>query len=83
MWLSGIIAITNSVGDSASPRDIPLLIFASAKLFSPAVNSTVQIFMVFSINYMIRFDNLSILRQFIIQICRIMTYLFVVNPGQS
>ena len=40
MYLSGIIVITNNIGDSASPWNIPLWIFASAQLFSPAVNST-------------------------------------------
>ena len=34
MWLSGIIAIMNSNGDSASPWKIPLWAFASAKLLS-------------------------------------------------
>ena len=33
MWLTGIIAITNSNGDSASPWNISLWIFAWAKLF--------------------------------------------------
>ena len=40
MWLSGIIAITNSNGDSASPWKIPLWIFPSAQLFHLSVNST-------------------------------------------
>ena len=35
MWLSGIIAIMNSNGDSASPWNIPLWNFASAKLLPP------------------------------------------------
>ena len=43
------VAIINSNGDSASPWNIPFLIFASEKLFPPAVNSTLQVFMVFSI----------------------------------
>ena len=34
MWVSGIIAIMNSRGGSASPWKIPLWIFVSAKLFS-------------------------------------------------
>ena len=66
MWLSGIIAIINS--DSASPENIPLWIFASAKLFAPAVNSIQQVFMVFSIKFITSSDILYILRQFIIQL---------------
>ena len=40
MWLSETIAITNNNGDRASPWKIPLWIYASIKLFSPAVIST-------------------------------------------
>ena len=52
IWLSGIIAIMNSNGDSASPCNIPLWIFASPKLFPPAIDSSLQVFMVFSIKFM-------------------------------
>ena len=69
MWLSGIITIMNSNSDSASPWNIPLWTFASAKLLPSAVNSTSQVFMVFSIKFMISSDILYILRQFIIQVC--------------
>ena len=48
MLLSGIISIINSNGDSVSPWNTHW-IFASAKLFPPAVNFTFQVFMVFSI----------------------------------
>ena len=34
IWLRGIMAIMNSKGDSASPWEIPLWIFVSAKVFS-------------------------------------------------
>ena len=40
MWLSGIIAITNSNGDITSLWKIPLCIFTSAQHFSPAICST-------------------------------------------
>ena len=53
IWLSGIMAIMNSKGDSASPWKIPLWIFVSAKLLPPAVNSTLQAVMVFSMKFMI------------------------------
>ena len=65
MWLSGIIAITNRKGDSASPWNILLWIFASDMLFPLAVSSTLQIL----INFLTSFDILYILRQFIIQLC--------------
>ena len=52
IWFSGIIAITNSNNDSASPWKIRLWIFTSVKLFPPAVSSTLQFCMVFSINFM-------------------------------
>ena len=51
MWLSGIMAIMNSNSDSASPWKIPLWSFASAKLFPPAVNFILQIFMVYYYYY--------------------------------
>ena len=82
MWLSGIIAITNSNVDNASPWKIPHWIFPSVKLFPPAVNSTFQFFMVFAINFV----NLSyifyILRQSITQLCGIISYSFLLTiPG--
>ena len=61
MWLSGIIAIINSESDSTSPWNITLWIFASAKLYSSAVNSTLQVFTVFSIMFMTSSNILYIL----------------------
>ena len=49
---------------SASPWKIPLWIFISAKLLPPAVSSTLQVFMVFSIKFMTSCDILYILRQY-------------------
>ena len=69
MWLSGIIAITNSNGDSASPSNIPLWTFASGKLFPSAVNSTLQVFMVFLIKFTISSDIYVHLETFITQLC--------------
>ena len=40
IWLSGMMAITKSNGESASPWNMPLWIFTSAKLCPPAVNSS-------------------------------------------
>ena len=68
MWLSGIIAITNSNGDSASPWNMPLWIFTSAKIFPSAVNSTLQVSVFFSINFMTSSGILYILRQCNIQL---------------
>ena len=62
MWLSGIMAIMNSKSDSAFPWKIPLWIFASTKLLPPAVSSTLQVFMDFSIKFMTSCDILHILR---------------------
>ena len=78
-WLSGIIAITNSNGDSTSPWNIHLWIFASAKLFSPAVNSTLQVFMVFWRKFMTSSDILHILRQVIIQLFGDISYAFLLS----
>ena len=50
MWLSHIMAITNINGDTASPWNTFLWIFTSVNLFLPAINSTFQVCMVFSIN---------------------------------
>ena len=52
MRLSGIIAITNSNGDRASPWKI-FQIFTSIKLFPPTDCSTLQFSMVFSVNFVI------------------------------
>ena len=62
MWLSNIMAITNCNGDSASPWNMPLWIFTSAKLCPPPVNSTLQVCRVFSINCMTWSGILYILR---------------------
>ena len=51
MWESGIIAIPNSNGDSASLWNMFLWNFTSAKLLAPAVDFTHQVSMVFSINF--------------------------------
>ena len=68
MWLSGI-AITNINSDSASPWNMLLWIFTSAKLFLPTVNFTLKISKVFSINCTIWKSILYILRQYNIQVC--------------
>ena len=60
MWLSGIIVITNSNGDSESPWKIPLGIFTSVKLFPLAVSSNLEFTLVFSINVVISMDILHI-----------------------
>ena len=52
IWLSVIMAIKNSKDDSAYPRKISLCIFVSGKLLPPAVNSTLLVFMVFSMKSM-------------------------------
>ena len=76
MWLIGIMAITNSNGDSASPWNMPLWIFTSAKLFPPAVNFTLQVSIVFSINCWIWSGILYILRQCSIPIWGIISQAF-------
>ena len=75
MWFSGIMAIMNSNSDSTSPWKIPLWIIASAKLLPPAVNSTLQIFMVFSIKFMTSFDILLLLSLLLLSY-RIFFFLF-------
>ena len=76
VWLSGIMAIMNSKGDWASLWQIPLWIFASADLLPPDVNSTLQVSMVLSMKF-ISTDILYILRLFIIQLCRTISYAFL------
>ena len=68
MWLIGIITIINDNGDSESPWNMPLWIFTSVKFFPPAVNSTIQVAMVFSINCTIWSCILYFLRQSSIQL---------------
>ena len=60
MWLSGIVAIINSNSNCGTPWNITLWIFASAKLFPPANNSTLPIFTVFSIKFVTSSDILNI-----------------------
>ena len=76
MWLSGIMAIMNSKGDSASPWKIPLWIFVSAKPLPPAASFTLQVCKVFSMKFMTSCDILYILRQCIIQLCGTISYAF-------
>ena len=59
----------NSNGDSASPWNMPLWIVTYVKLLPYAVNSTFQVFMIFSIKFMTISDILYFFRQFIINIC--------------
>ena len=77
MWLSGIMAIMNSKGDSTSPWKIPLWIFVSAKLLPPAVSSTLQVYMVILMKFMTSCDILYIFRQCIIQLCGTILYAFL------
>ena len=79
MSLRGIIEIMNSIGDSASPRNIPFWVFDSAKLLHLAVSYSFQIFMVFSIKFMTSSDVLYILRHFIIQLCGTISYAFLLS----
>ena len=79
MWLSGIIAIINNNGESAFPWKAPFWIFPSFRLFLPAVDSTLQFFMVFSVNFMTSSDILYSIRQSIIQLCEIISNAFC-NP---
>ena len=79
MWLSGIVAITNSNGDTTSPWNIcTTLDFHLNKLFPLALHSTLQFFIVSSIHFMTFQAVLYILSQSIIQVCET-TCLFVVN----
>ena len=63
MWLSGIMAVMNSNGIE---HLLEIYHFASAKHLPPTVNSTLQVFIVFSIKFMTSSGILYILRQFII-----------------
>ena len=76
-WLSGIITILNDNGDSASPLKICHWIFSSGKLLLFAVNSTLQVLMVFSIKCMTSSNILYVLKQFIIQLCRTISFAFL------
>ena len=69
MWLSSIMASMNSKGNRASPWKIALWIFILAKLLPHSGSSSLQVFMVFSMQFMTSCDILYILRQFIIQLC--------------
>ena len=66
MWLGGIIAITNSRCDMASPWKISLWIYTSVKLFPYPFSSTLQLSMECSISIMISLDTLYFLRKSII-----------------
>ena len=76
LWLSGVIDIKNNNGDSASHWNIPLWIFTSGKVFSPAVSSTLQFFVVSSINLTTSLNILYMFWQSIIQLCGTISYSF-------
>ena len=79
MCFSDIMAIMNSKCDSASPWKILLWIFVSAKPLLPAVSSTLQVCMVFSMKFMTSRDILYILRQCSIQLCGTISYAFLLS----
>ena len=82
MWLSGIMAITKNNSDSGYPWNMPLWIFTSAKLSPFAVNSTLQVSMVFSINCTIWSGILYILDSVVSSFGGpYRKPFFVVNPG--
>ena len=62
--LSIKVPIRKKSGNLFNDPCIPLWIFASGKLLPPTVNSTLQVFMVFSIKFMTSSDILYILMQF-------------------
>ena len=66
--LSGIMALANSKRNIASPWNMPLSIITSVKLCLPAVNFTLHVSMVFSINCTISSGILYILRQCSLQL---------------
>ena len=69
----------NSNDDSVSPWNTHICILASAKLLPTTVNSTLQVFIVFSIKFITLCDILYILRLFIIQLCRVISYGFLTS----
>ena len=79
LWLIGIIALTNSNGNRASPWNISLRIFTSANLFHPVVNSTLQFFMVSLLNFITSPDILCIVKQSMILLCRAILYAFLLS----
>ena len=70
MWLSGIIAITNSSSDSTSPLNITLWI---------VVKFTLHVIVIFSINFMTSSDILYIFLQFIIYYCGTISCAFLLS----
>ena len=77
IWFNDIIAFTNSNSDSAFPQKISPWLFNSVKLFPPAVNSTIQFSMIFSMNFMTSSNMLYILRQSIIHLCGTISCIFL------
>ena len=71
------MAIMNNKGDSAFPWKTSLWIFVSAKLLPPAVSSTLQVYMGFSMKFMTSCDILYILRQCFIQLWGTISYAFL------
>ena len=75
--LSDIMAIINNKGESASLWKIALCILLSTKLLPPAVSSTLQVCMIFSMKFMTSCDILYILWQCINQLCGTISYTFL------
>ena len=80
IWLRGIITITNSTEDNASPRNRLLWIFTLVKLFPPTVSSTLHFCMVVSINFMTLLGILYIFWQSVSSFAGQYHMLFAVNP---
>ena len=83
MWFSGIMAIMNSKGDSASPWKMPLWIFVSAMLLPPVVSSSLQVFMVSSMKFMTSCDICTFWDSVVSSFVDHIICLFLVNPGHS
>ena len=66
MQLSGIIDYTNSNSLYATHWMLFLWISTSAKLLSPAVNSTFSFLLAFLMNFMTLLDNFNIFIQFLL-----------------
>ena len=81
MWLSGIIATTNSNGKNTSTKKLPPWMFPWGKLFPLAVNSTFQFLMAFILNFLTFSNILNIFRKSNDQFCgTILLAVFSVNP---
>ena len=68
----------NCRGENESPRRIPLWIFISARVSPLAVNSTLQFFTAFKMNFMVLSDDIIIITIIVVVVVVVVVVVFAI-----